>query len=68
MTARGVDVVRRYWNTHNPNNPIVTFAIDVNSELGKKFFAKEFPVVTSVRGNSKYSTDNRDGILDATSW
>lgn len=68
FTSIWVDVARRWWNTHNPENPIVTFAIDVSSELGKKFFAKNFPVVTSVRGNTAYQKDNRDGTLDATSW
>jgi len=68
LTSAGVDTVRRWWNTHNPNNPIVTFAVDINSELWKKFFSKEFPIVTSVRWNSKYSADNRDWVLNATSW
>lgn len=67
-TSAGCDTVRRWWNTHNPDNKIVTFAIDVTSSLWKKFFAKNFPVATSVRLNAAYSKDNRDGMLDATSW
>jgi hypothetical protein len=67
-TAEWCNTVRRWWNTRYPENPIVTFAIEVNSELGRKFFAKSFPVSTSVRLNSKYSIDARDWKLDATSW
>lgn len=68
LTSVWVDVCRRYWNTHNPENPIITFAIDVTSELWKKFFAKNFPVSTSVRGNTEYSRDWLDGVMNNTSW
>jgi len=68
LTARGVDVVRRYWNTHHPDNLVVTFAIDVTSELGRKMLSKNFPVSTSMRGNKAYYADAGDGTLNATQW
>ena len=67
-TAAGCDTVRRWWNTRYPENPIITFAVEVGSELGKKFFAKNFPVSTSVRINTAYITDTRDGIMNNTTW
>lgn len=64
-----MDVVRNWWNTHNPDNKVISFEIDVRSELGRKFYAKQFPLVTSLRGNRAYSLDHQtDGILDETSW
>ena len=68
LTSVWCDVVRRYWNTHNPENPIVTFAIDIRTDLWRKFFSKNFPIATSVRGNKAYSDDGKDGILHETSW
>jgi hypothetical protein len=67
-TSRGVDVVRRWWNTHNPENPIVSFSIYNSEDIRRKLFAKNFPVVTSFRGNSAFSKDANDGIVDGTSF
>lgn len=68
MTSRWVDVVRRWWNTRYPDNKIVSFVLDNNSELRKHIFAKNFPVVTSFRGNSAFSKDANDGIVDWTTF
>ena len=68
FTSAWCDTVRRWWNTHNPENLIVTFAIDVTSELWKKFFSKNFPVATSVRLNSAYAIDSKDWTMNETSW
>lgn len=68
LTTAGCDTVRRWWNTHNPENPVVTFAIDVRSDLWKKFFAKNFPVATSVRLNTAYATDSKDWMMKETFW
>lgn len=67
-TSRGVDVVRRYWNTHHPENPVVSFSIYASEDIRKKLFAKDFPIVTSFRGNSAFSKDANDGVVDGTTF
>ena len=68
QTARWVDVIRRWWNTHHPENPVVSFAISNLDDLRLKLFSRKIPIVTSFRGNLEWGKDISDGIVNKKTW
>lgn len=63
FTSIGVDVVRRWYNTKYPSDPIRTAMVN-ERELLIKLAQKNIPIVTSLRGNRQFTLDQVDGVMD----
>lgn len=63
FTSIGVDVVRRWYNTKYPSDPIRTAMVN-EKELLIKLAQKNIPITTSLRGNRQFTLDQVDGVMD----
>lgn len=64
--VEGVNCVRRWWNTINPDETISQYAVNIHSEEFDELIQKWHRVNIGLKGNSKYNVDISDGILDST--
>ena len=64
----GVDVIRRWWNKNNPNNQVVTFMIQNDSAIRRKFFDKAIPLVRGMKWNRAYTLDTVDGVINSLNY
>lgn len=62
--STGVDVVRKWWNDKNPNDPIISFMIENMSVNRRSILKKRFAYVSGFYGNQKYNEDANDGLLE----
>lgn len=67
FTSIGVDVVRRWYNTKYPSDPIRTAMVN-SPDLLKKLAQKKIPIVTSIRGNRQFTLDQVDGTMDTLDY
>lgn len=63
FTSVWVDVNRRWWNRHFPNDPVFTVVIN-NMALIRKLSQRNIPLVTSLKLNTQYMIDSRDWVMD----
>lgn len=65
FTSIGVDVNRRFINSlpENKNDPFITAVVRDMPTL-RKLAQKNIPIVTSLRGNTQYTLDTKDGVMD----
>lgn len=65
----GVDLVRQYWNSKNPENQLVSFRIDMGSADWNTVISKNYNAVVGFNGNGDYNADYlKDGQLDGTDF
>lgn len=63
-----VDVVRKWWNEKNPDNPVVSFMIENTSTNRRNIYKKRYSYVSGFYGNQKYNEDASDGVLDGVKF
>lgn len=65
FTSIGVDVVRRFTNSlpENKSDPFITAMVN-DMALLQKLTQKNIPIVTSLRWNTQFSLDTKDGVMD----
>lgn len=63
-----VDVIRRWWNKNNPDNQVVTFMIQNDSAIRRKFFDKAIPLVRGMKWNRAYTIDTVDGVINSLNY
>lgn len=67
-TQLWVKVVCDWWNSKN-NDKVLFFRIDLLSDNFTDLITKNYTVITTLKGNSKYTKDKTDnGIINSTSF
>lgn len=63
-----VDIMRKWWNEHNPDNPIVSFQVANHLPMRRAVYDRRLIYVSGYSGNHAYNEDARDGWLAGNSF
>ncbi len=67
FTSIWVDVVRRWYNTKYPSDPIHTALVN-DMVLLRELAQRNIPITTSLRWNKEFTLDTVDGVMDKLNY
>ncbi len=62
---RWADMIRHWWNKNNPDDPIISYRVEIGTEKYAEALEKEYSIHTWYKWNAEYNADRNDWVLDS---